>query len=83
MTVVCPQCGFENPEGARFCAGCGKPLEAPTPARELRKTVTVFLTSRAGAAASSGLPQPAQNRAASGLANWHEGQRTAILTNGR
>ncbi|MDR1563559.1 MAG: DUF4177 domain-containing protein [Oscillospiraceae bacterium] len=22
--MVCPKCGFRNPEGNRFCAGCGE-----------------------------------------------------------
>jgi len=36
----CPQCRMQNPPGARFCAGCGKPLAAappgPLPRRDLR-----------------------------------------------
>ena len=28
--MFCPICGKENPEGSTFCAGCGKPLSAPT-----------------------------------------------------
>ena len=27
--MICPSCGHENPGGARFCNGCGAPLEAP------------------------------------------------------
>src|SRR6186997_1425633 len=26
--VICATCRFENPPGARFCAGCGQPLTA-------------------------------------------------------
>lgn len=39
----CTQCGREDPDGARFCAGCGAPLGVVegAPAREVRKTVTV------------------------------------------
>src|SRR5262249_28495550 len=25
--MICPDCGRENPGDARFCTGCGKPLE--------------------------------------------------------
>ena len=35
MTVICPQCGFANPSGFRFCGMCGADLAsataAPTP----------------------------------------------------
>ena len=39
---VCPQCGHENPEGAKFCNACAAPLASATPPREQRKTVTVL-----------------------------------------
>jgi class 3 adenylate cyclase/tetratricopeptide (TPR) repeat protein len=38
---TCPACGQENPENARFCLACGKPLAPPELPREQRKTVTV------------------------------------------
>ena len=28
----CSSCGAKNPDGAKFCAGCGQPLSAPAPA---------------------------------------------------
>jgi hypothetical protein len=28
-TVFCTQCGQQNPEGSRFCARCGAPVEPP------------------------------------------------------
>ncbi len=31
MAIVCPSCGFRNPEGARFCSGCGSALSQPCP----------------------------------------------------
>ena len=31
-TVLCPHCGTPNNSQARFCAKCGKPVSAPTPA---------------------------------------------------
>jgi hypothetical protein len=27
----CPRCGFDNPEGLKFCGECGTPLAAPCP----------------------------------------------------
>jgi class 3 adenylate cyclase len=27
----CPRCGFDNPEGLKFCGECGTPLTAPCP----------------------------------------------------
>ncbi len=47
--AVCPQCGQENPEGARFCNACAAPLDAqPEADRETRKTVTVLFCDVAG-----------------------------------
>jgi class 3 adenylate cyclase/tetratricopeptide (TPR) repeat protein len=38
----CSSCGRKNPEGFRFCGSCGAELAVETPAREVRKTVTVL-----------------------------------------
>jgi class 3 adenylate cyclase/tetratricopeptide (TPR) repeat protein len=46
--TVCPACGQENPDGARFCNACAAPLEAAPAARETRKTVTVLFCDVAG-----------------------------------
>ena len=40
--VRCPDCGADNPAGARFCNSCGAPLEAPGPVAEERKLVSVL-----------------------------------------
>ncbi|MFC1896160.1 zinc ribbon domain-containing protein, partial [Thermodesulfobacteriota bacterium] len=29
--MKCPKCGFENPEGTKFCGGCGTKLERTCP----------------------------------------------------
>jgi hypothetical protein len=39
--IACPRCGQQNPDGFRFCGGCGAAL-GPAPIREVRKTVTVL-----------------------------------------
>jgi class 3 adenylate cyclase/tetratricopeptide (TPR) repeat protein len=46
---ICPQCGHENPDDARFCSACGAPLaiQAET-AREERKVVTVLFADLVG-----------------------------------
>jgi class 3 adenylate cyclase len=43
----CTKCGQENPEGFRFCGGCGAPLDE-APAREERKVVTVLFADLVG-----------------------------------
>ena len=45
---ICPQCGEENPERARFCLACGAALVAAEPAREERKRVTVLFADLVG-----------------------------------
>jgi class 3 adenylate cyclase len=39
---VCPRCGDENSDRARFCQTCGGALDALTGSQEVRKTVTVL-----------------------------------------
>src|SRR5437588_251147 len=47
--AVCPNCGQENPEGARFCNACASPLLESAPAgREERKIVTVLFVDLVG-----------------------------------
>jgi class 3 adenylate cyclase/tetratricopeptide (TPR) repeat protein len=44
---VCPRCGRENPDDARFCSGCGASL-APEILREERKVVSVLFADLVG-----------------------------------
>jgi len=47
--LVCPECGRENPEDARFCSACGTRLaSAPREAREERKVVSVLFADLVG-----------------------------------
>jgi pSer/pThr/pTyr-binding forkhead associated (FHA) protein len=32
--IYCPECGFQNPEAANYCAKCGALLHAPEPAEQ-------------------------------------------------
>jgi class 3 adenylate cyclase/tetratricopeptide (TPR) repeat protein len=47
---ICPSCGAENREEARFCDACGAALDAE-PTRESRKTVTVLFCDVTGSTA--------------------------------
>ncbi len=46
--LACPNCGGANPDNASFCMACATPLTSATPAREVRKTVTVLFSDVAG-----------------------------------
>src|SRR5262249_30856954 len=49
MSVVCPSCGEETPEGFPRCANCGAPLAVETGApQEERKVVTVLFCDLVG-----------------------------------
>ncbi|MBA2297393.1 MAG: zinc-ribbon domain-containing protein, partial [Actinobacteria bacterium] len=62
--MVCPSCGHENREGARFCEGCGSSF-ALVAARgmEQRKTVTVLFCDLAGSTALGETLDPERLRA--------------------
>ena len=54
--MICASCGRENPEGFRFCGGCGAELvEART---DVRKTVTVVFCDLVGSTALGELTDP-------------------------
>src|SRR5438132_4600348 len=46
--TICPACGAENRESARFCDACGAALTQEEPAREERKVVTVVFADLVG-----------------------------------
>jgi class 3 adenylate cyclase/tetratricopeptide (TPR) repeat protein len=49
---VCPSCGEENSERARFCQACAKPLpETADAGSEVRKVVTIVFADMAGSTA--------------------------------
>jgi len=39
----CKNCGTENPDGSRFCATCGKPLEQEESAKNVFENLEISL----------------------------------------
>jgi class 3 adenylate cyclase/tetratricopeptide (TPR) repeat protein len=76
MSVVCPSCGQENPNGFRFCGACGAALAEPPAAREERKVVTVLFCDLVGSTARADRADPEDVRAF--LSRYHEGVRAEL-----
>src|SRR3990172_9537862 len=49
--ATCPSCGTENPDGAKFCNGCGTTLAQAEPRRKERKFATALFAGRGGSTA--------------------------------
>jgi class 3 adenylate cyclase/tetratricopeptide (TPR) repeat protein len=60
---ICPNCGQENPEIARFCFACAVPLVEVLPTREERKVVTVLFADLVGFTARAEQMDPEDVRA--------------------
>ena len=75
MSAVCPSCGEENPERARFCLACGAPLGARALAEE-RKTVSVLFVDLVAFTARSDAADPEDVRAT--LQPYHERVREEL-----
>jgi class 3 adenylate cyclase/tetratricopeptide (TPR) repeat protein len=78
--IVCPTCGTENREGARFCDSCGTALAATPVPREQRKTVTVLQCDVTGSTALGEQLDPESLRAA--LASYFEAAKAVIERHG-
>ena len=76
MAVVCPRCGEENPDRARFCMACSEPLGAAVPAREERKVVSVLFVDLVGFTAASESADPEDVRAR--LQSYHARAKAEI-----
>ena len=68
--IVCPSCGEENPERARFCLACGHALVVEAPAGEERKVVSVLFVDLVGFTSRSDRADPEDVRAT--LSPYHE-----------
>jgi class 3 adenylate cyclase len=64
VSIVCPSCGQENPDGFAFCGRCGTSLAAPPERREERKVVTVVFCDVVGSTARADGADPEDVRAA-------------------
>jgi class 3 adenylate cyclase/tetratricopeptide (TPR) repeat protein len=74
--LICPNCGQENPEIARFCLACATPL-APAPAqREERKIITVLFADLVGFTSRAERLDPEAVRAF--LARYHARLRAEL-----
>jgi len=74
--LVCPACGEENPEHARFCLSCGGSLTVAAPAGEERKVVSVLFVDLVGFTGRSDRADPEDVRAT--LRPYHERVKTDI-----
>lgn len=73
--LVCPTCGQENPDAARFCFSCGNVL-ADAAAREERKVVTVLFADLVGFTSRAEQMDPEDVRAL--LAPYHQRLRSEL-----
>ena len=56
--AICPRCGEENPDRARFCLACAAPLAESARQQEERKIVSVLFVDLVGFTASSDAADP-------------------------
>ena len=77
----CPACGQENPDGFRLCGMCGTALaDAPAPAHEERKVVTILFTDLVGSTARAERLDPEDVRAA--LSSYYARLRAELERHG-
>jgi class 3 adenylate cyclase/tetratricopeptide (TPR) repeat protein len=78
--TLCPSCGRENADEARFCSACGTALAPTEPAREQRKVVTVLFCDLVGSTALGESHDPEVVRAR--LTRTFEDLRTILERHG-
>ena len=78
--IVCPTCGAENRDAARFCDACGARLADAEAPREQRKTVTVLFCDVTGSTARAERLDPEATRAV--MARYFDTARAAIERHG-
>jgi class 3 adenylate cyclase len=80
VVLTCASCGRTSEGEFRFCPYCGAPLEAATPAREQRKTVTVLFCDVTGSTALGESKDPEALRAL--LARYFERMKGIVESHG-
>ena len=78
--MICASCGAENRDGARFCDSCGAALAETTPAREVRKVVTVLFCDVSGSTALGERIDPESLRRV--MARYFETAKTIVERHG-
>ncbi|MDX6408966.1 MAG: hypothetical protein QOE13_2037, partial [Gaiellaceae bacterium] len=74
---LCPSCGQDNPDVARFCLACGTSLAPPEPVVEERKLITVLFCDIVGSTAKAEQLDPEDVRAR--LAPYYERARAELV----
>jgi len=79
---LCPVCGTENPDRARFCLECATPLRHADEGRraDVRKTVTILFCDLSGSTALGERLDPERVRNAMGT--WFAAMKTVIERHG-
>jgi class 3 adenylate cyclase/tetratricopeptide (TPR) repeat protein len=77
---ICASCSQENPDGFKFCGNCGAPLDAPVPAREVRKVVTIVFCDLTGSTALGDRTDPEALRAT--MRGYYDEMRTILERHG-
>ena len=78
--TTCANCGRESPEPFKFCPECGAPAEAPAPAREVRKVVTIVFCDLTGSTALGDRTDPETLRAT--MRGYYEEMRAILERHG-
>jgi class 3 adenylate cyclase/tetratricopeptide (TPR) repeat protein len=79
--MLCPNCGEENSERAKFCSNCATPLATVArPAAEVRKTVTVLFADIVSSTSRSEQTDPESTRRM--LARYFDAMRRVVERHG-
>jgi class 3 adenylate cyclase len=78
--MVCPNCGEENPERARFCLACGTALRAQDSAEQERRTVSILFCDVEGSTSIAERLDPESVRAV--MADYFSGMTSVIERHG-